>query len=57
MAILPWKKDAMVHRKDAVSARSAVVHAYEKGADVNMMPTVTEDPKKFLLGQTARAVA
>ena len=66
MAVYPWvlrlerekqRLDGLPHAKrwyDAVSARSAVVSAYEKGAAVNTVPTVTEDSKKFLYGQTSR---
>ncbi len=67
MAVYPWVLRLERERQrlvglpnakrwyDAVSTRSAVVRAYEKGAAINTVPTVTEDSKKFLLGQTARA--
>ncbi|MBV5336389.1 glutathione S-transferase family protein, partial [bacterium] len=37
----------------AIAARPATVRAYEKGAAVNTRPTVTEESKKVLFGQTA----
>ena len=67
MAVYPWVLRLERERQrlvglpnakrwyDAVSTRSAVVRAYEKGAAINTVPTVTEESKKFLLGQTARA--
>jgi len=69
MAIYPWvlrlereqrRLDSLAHAKrwfDAISARSAVVRAYEIGAAINTAPTVSEESKKFLLGQGARSVA
>lgn len=41
---------------EAIAARPATVRAYEKGAAVNAKPTVTEDSKKVLFGQTAQSV-
>lgn len=40
-----------------VAARPATIRAYEKGATINTTPTVTEESKKFLLGQTADGLA
>ena len=69
MAIYPWvlrlereqqRLHGLAHVKrwfDVIGARPAVVRAYEKGGAVNTEPTVTEDSKKFLLGQAARAAA
>lgn len=37
--------------------RPAVNRAYDIGKSINTMPTVTEESKKFLLGQSARAAA
>lgn len=40
----------------AVGARAATRRAYERGAAVNTVPTVTEESKKLLFGQTAAAI-
>lgn len=40
----------------AIGARPATVRAYERGAAVNTVPTVTEEAKKLLFGQTAAVV-
>ncbi len=37
--------------------RPAVVRAYEIGASINTIPTVTEESREILLGQNDRAVA
>jgi len=42
---------------EAMRARPAVIEAYEKGAPWTGRPTVTEDGKKILFGQTARTGA
>ena len=42
---------------DAVAARPATVRAYDKGKGINTQPTVTEESKKFLLGQGAEESA
>lgn len=39
-----------------IGARSATLRAYERGAAVNTVPTVTEEAKKLLFGQTAALV-
>lgn len=39
-----------------VQARPAVVRAYEKGKSVTTQPTVTEESKKILFGQTSETV-
>ncbi len=41
----------------AIEQRQAVSRAYEIGASINTTPTVTEESKKILLGQSHRAVA
>ena len=33
--------------------RASTLRAYDIGAEVNSVPTVTEESKKFLLGQSA----
>ena len=40
-----------------VAARRATVRAYDKGAAVNTIPTITEDSMALLLGQTAPEMA
>lgn len=58
MAIYPWVRQrierfegfANVERwVRAVADRPATIRAYEKGAAVNTVPTITEESKKFLL--------
>jgi GST-like protein len=39
---------------EAIRARPATVRAYERGAAVNTEPTVSEESRKFLFGQTAQ---
>jgi GST-like protein len=69
MAIYPWivpherqgqKLQDFPHLKrwfDSIAARPAVVRAYAKAKEVNTQPTVTEESKWVLFGQTATAVA
>ena len=40
-----------------IEQRPAVARAYEIGASINTIPTVTEESRKILLGQNHRAVA
>lgn len=40
-----------------IKARPAVVRAYAKAKEINTQPTVTEESKRILFGQTATAVA
>ncbi len=40
-----------------IEQRPAVARAYEIGASINTTPTVTEESKKILLGQSQRATA
>ena len=40
-----------------IGARPATIKAYEKGKAVNTTPTVSEESKKFLLGQGAERIA
>jgi GST-like protein len=65
MAIYPWivpherqgqKLEDFSNVKrwfEAMRARPAVVRAYARAGDVNTEPTVSEDSKKILFGQTA----
>jgi GST-like protein len=41
---------------EAIRARPAVVRAYEKGKQVNTQPTVDDEARKFLFGQSAATV-
>ena len=41
---------------EAVKSRPATVRAYERGAAVSNNPTVTEESRKILFGQTAQTV-
>ncbi len=41
---------------DRVAARPATVRAYEIGASINTTPTMTEEAKKILLGQSAASL-
>ena len=42
---------------ETIEQRPAVARAYEIGVGINTTPTVTEDSKKLLLGQSDRSVA
>ncbi len=42
---------------ETIEQRPAVARAYEIGASINTTPTVTEESKKLLLGQSDRSVA
>jgi len=42
---------------ETIQQRPAVARAYEIGASINTTPTVTEESRKFLLGQNDRSVA
>ncbi len=63
--ILPHKRqsqnlDDFPHLKrwfDAVKARPATVRAYERGVALNRAPTVTEESKALLFGQSAATVS
>ncbi len=69
MAIYPWvfKHPYLQLQLDAfpnlarwyqkIEQRSAVARAYEIGASINTTPTVTEESKKILLGQSQQAAA
>ncbi len=61
MAIYPWVRHILeqfegfenVRRwASTVAERPATVRAYEKGAAINTVPTITEDSKALLLGLT-----
>jgi GST-like protein len=41
---------------EAIRARPAVVQAYEKGKQENTQPTVDDEARKFLFGQSAATV-
>jgi GST-like protein len=68
MAAYPWvvpherqgqKLEDFPHLKrwfEIMKARPAVVHAYARGAEVNNQPTMSEEAKKVLFGQTASVV-
>ena len=65
MATYPWivpyerqgqKLEDFPHLKrwfESIKARSAVVRAYDKAKEINTQPTVTEESKRILFGQTA----
>ena len=63
--IVPWKRqnqdlDSFPHLKrwfEAIRARPATVAAYAKAEAVNTQPTMSEDAKKLLFGQTAKTLA
>jgi GST-like protein len=68
MACYPWivpyesqgqRLEDFPHLKrwfEAVKARPATVRAYEKGAEFSSSPTMTEEARKVLFGQTADSV-
>jgi GSH-dependent disulfide-bond oxidoreductase len=69
MAAYPWivpheaqsqNLDDFPHLKrwfDAIKIRPATVRAYERGAAINANPTVNEESRKILFGQTAQSIA
>ena len=62
--IVPWKRqgqdlDAFPHLKrwfETIRARPATVRAYQKADEINTQPTVSEESKSVLFGQTAAKV-
>jgi GSH-dependent disulfide-bond oxidoreductase len=46
----------MMRWKAEIAARPATVRAYDKGKAINTAPTVTEESRKLLFGQTASVV-
>jgi GST-like protein len=66
MASYPWivpyerqqqNLDEFPHLKrwfEAIAARPAVQRAYARGREINQQPTVSEESRKHLFGQTAR---
>ncbi|MGO8830959.1 MAG: glutathione S-transferase N-terminal domain-containing protein [Steroidobacteraceae bacterium] len=42
---------------ESVKSRPATIRAYELGAKINSAPTITEEAKKILFGQTAASIA
>ena len=68
MAAYPWivpheaqsqNLDDFPHLKrwfDAIKIRPATVRAYERGAAISANPTVNEDSRKILFGQSAQSV-
>ena len=69
MAAYPWivpheaqsqNLDDFPHLKrwfDTIRTRPATVRAYERGAAINSNPTVDEESRKILFGQTAQSIA
>jgi GST-like protein len=63
--IVPWKRqqqnlDDFVNLRrwfDGIAARPGTQRAYAKGAPYSAQPSVTEEGKKLLFGQTAASVA
>jgi GSH-dependent disulfide-bond oxidoreductase len=68
MATYPWivpyerqgqKLEDFPHLKrwfETIKARPAVVRTYDKAKEINRQPTVTEESKRILFGQTAAVV-
>jgi len=68
MACYPWivpharqgqNLDDFPHLKrwfEAIATRPATVQAYTKAKEINVQPTMSEDAKKILFGQTAASV-
>jgi GST-like protein len=62
---VPWKRqgqnlDDFPHLKrwfEAIQARPATVRAYQKADEINTQPTVSEESKSLLFGQTAASIA
>ncbi len=42
---------------EQINARPATIRAYEIGSSINTVPTVTEESKKILLGQSSQTIA
>ena len=42
---------------EAIHGRPATVRAYEKGKEINTQPTMTEEAKRIMFGQTAASIA
>ncbi|MFB3090043.1 MAG: glutathione binding-like protein [Gammaproteobacteria bacterium] len=42
---------------EQINARPATISAYEIGSSINTVPTVTEESKKILLGQSSQTIA
>jgi GSH-dependent disulfide-bond oxidoreductase len=68
MASYPWvvpherlgqKLDDFPHLKrwfDAIAARPATVRAYERAKEINAQPTISEESRKILFGQSSSTV-
>jgi GSH-dependent disulfide-bond oxidoreductase len=62
--IVPWQRqqqnlDDFAHLKrwfESMAARPATIRAYEKAAKINSQPTVSEESRKLLFGQTAASI-
>ena len=62
--IVPYKNqeqniDDFPHLKrwfEAIKSRPATLRAYERGAAINSNPTVNEESRKILFGQTAQTI-
>jgi GST-like protein len=53
---LQWNVEEFPHLKrwfEAMRKREAVKRAYARGKEINAAPTVSEESKKILFGQTA----
>lgn len=47
----------LLHWLNRIQQRPAVQQAYKLGEEINTIPTITEESKKYLLGKTADSVA
>jgi GST-like protein len=41
---------------EAIKSRPATLRAYARGAEINPNPTVNEESRKILFGQTAKTI-
>lgn len=61
--VVPWQRQqqnledfpSLKRWFETIAARPATIRAYEKGKDLSVRPSVTEEGKKILFGQTARS--
>lgn len=62
--VVPWKRQqqdlqafpSLQRWFNQVRARPATIRAYEKGEPLSNRPTITEEGKKLLFGQTAHNI-
>ncbi|WP_395372269.1 glutathione S-transferase N-terminal domain-containing protein [Komagataeibacter diospyri] len=62
--VVPWQRQQQNLEEfsnlkrwfDTIAERPATVRAYEKGKNLSARPSVTEEGKKILFGQTARSI-